>query len=177
MEFYMAFVVAQILGVLVIILGAILSPHMKTKTSLLLCNLVANALQLGSFWLLNATTGIFTVSSIMFRVFVLYLYARLDRRAPIWVLIGLMAIHTTMVLLSWEGWISLLMLSPLVRLYGMWQDKLQITRATFIITAIGFSIYSLLSSAYVVALNELILICSTAFAIWRFRQPKEVECD
>ena len=168
----MAFVIAQIIGIIVIIIGAILSPHMKTKTSLLLCNLIANALQLISFLLLDATTGVFAVSAIAFRVFVLFLYAKFEKRAPVWVLIGLMVIHAVMVLLAWEGWVSALMLAPLVRLYGMWQDKLQITRITFIITAIGFGVYSLLSDAYVVALNELILICSTALALWRFHRSE-----
>ena len=169
----MNFIIAQVCGVIVLILGAILSPHMKTKPSLLLCNLAANIFQLISFLLLGAITGVFTVSSIMIRVFVLFLYARLEKRAPVWVLIGLMAIHTSMVLLSWEGWISALMFSPLVRLYGMWQDKLQVTRVTFIITATGFGIYSFLTGGYMLMLNELILICSTIIALWRFRAKEE----
>jgi len=170
MDFDVNFITAQALGVLVIIVGALILPHMKTKARMLLCNLVSNALQIGSFLLLGAVTGVFTTSSIMFRGFVLFLFARVDKRAPIWVLIGLMALHIFMVWFGREGWISLLMLSPLVRLYGLWQDNLQFTRVSFIITALGFGIYSLISGAWIVGLNEFILIVSTTVALWRFRQ-------
>ena len=169
-----SFIIAQILGVMVTIVGVILAPHMKTKASLLLCNLIANLFQLAGFFLLGAITGVFTVSSIMFRVLVLFLFARVGKRAPVWVLAGLMAVHISMVLFGWEGWISALMFAPLVRLYGMWQEKLQVTRATFIITAVGFGLYSLLSGAYVVAFNEGLLIFSSALALWRFRQKENV---
>ena len=175
MFFDVNFIVAQVFGIIVIILGAIIAPHLKTKTRLLICDMIAILFQATAFLLLGAMTGVFALGAIMSWVIVLFLYARVGKIAPVWVLIGLMIIHSLSVAISWNGWVSALMLSPLARLYGLWQGNLQRTRVTFIITAIGFGLYSLLASAYVGALNEAILIVSAIIALWRFRTKKT--CD
>ena len=165
----MTFIIVQIMGVVIIIACAIM-PHMKTKSALLLCNMVANFLQIICFWLLEALTGVSTVFATTLRVVVLFLYEKQGKRAPVWVLVGLVIVHIFAVAFLWAGWVSVFLLPPLVNVYGQWQDNLQITRYAAIITALGFGVYSFASGAYTIALNETLVVCSAGLAIWRYRK-------
>jgi len=167
------FVIAQIFGFIVVILCMIM-PHMKTKSSMLGVNLAVHILQILQFLLLSATPGVYSSISATIRSVILFLYARKQKRAPKKVLVGLIILQIGMVIYSWESWWSICVMVAVTNIYGQWQKDLKITRIMAIVTSIAFGIYSWYSGAYVGVMNELLLIYSTGFALWRFRNVKQI---
>ena len=161
--------IAQILGVITIIISVMI-PHMKTKIRLLSLNLVCNVVQLSEFAVIGALTGIAGDISATIRVLVLFVFAKKCKRAPVWILFALITAHIIIIAVEWQGWLSVLMILPIASIYGQWQEKMQIIRITAIITSVGFGTYSLLSGAYTGAINDLMIITSTSFALWKFRK-------
>lgn len=68
-------IIVQFLGILVIVCCVIM-PHMKTKTSMLMMNFVNCMLQLISFFILNASTGVSHIIGTIVRTVVFYIYAK-----------------------------------------------------------------------------------------------------
>ena len=167
-ETVQAFIIAQVLGVIIIIVCALI-PHMRTKTRMLLWYIVVNVLQILQFWLLAARTGMLTIIAMAIRSIVLFAFSKNGKRAPVWVLLVLITLHLSAGIVAWEDWRSIFMMMAVVNVYALWQENLTIVRIAAIITSIGIGMYSLLSGAYTGAVNECIIIVSASLSLWRYR--------
>ena len=159
------FVLAQILGVLVIAIFAV-APHLKEKPEMMLCIVVGNALTVVEFLLLGATTEVAVIAISLVRSIAFFFYSRREQRAPVWLLILFMAAQAGAVFLTWKGWFCLLMLFDVGQTYGQWQTNLKILRISIIVTSIPIGIYNLIVRGYTGAVNSLVQLLSAGAALW-----------
>lgn len=169
----MSFVISQILGVLAIIAFAI-SPHMKAKSTLLVFVILGNVLTVLEFLLLGAMTEVAVMSISTVRTVAFFLYSRLDKRAPIWLLLLFICLQGGAVYVTWKSPISLLMLFDIVQTYGQWQTNMKILRICTIIASIPIGIYNIVVKGYTGAINQGCQAVSAGIALWHkhYRKPK-----
>jgi hypothetical protein len=161
----MQFIVAQIIGVVVILLGAITS-HMKTKSALLLCIVAGNVLLIAEFSLLGAMTEVAVISIALVRSITFFLYNKFGKKAPIWLLILFITAQVSAVFFTWTSWICVLMVFDALETYGQWQDDLKVTRITIIVASIPIGIYNLLVRGDTGAINCAVRTISASIALW-----------
>jgi hypothetical protein len=166
-------IIAQLLGAGIIIV-CILAPHRKTKAKIVLFFFITQFLQLLQFWMLMAYSGVGSSTAACIRSVILLIFALKHKKAPTVVFALLILMHIAAVGLTWQGAISLWLLCPICNIYGQWQDNVKVVRICAILSSIGFTAYSLISGAYVGALNEVMMITSACIALWRFRKPRSV---
>ena len=164
-------IIAQILGVLVIII-CIIMPQMKTKTSLIFCNLIATGLIVVSSILGGAYTGAATAVVSTIRSFMLYLYSRKELRAPAWTLIAFVVANTIAVFCTWTGWASALLLLIAFNIYGQWQENLKVTRICILVVTAACAVYNIIAVMYALVLNEVLQHISAIMALYRFRKKE-----
>jgi len=168
------FIIAQIFGIIMIILDVI-SPQMKTKKAIIFVVIFVNLAGTLQFVFLGKWTGIITTFIALVRTLIYYFYASKSRRAPIWMLIVLMVIQLGSVIWTWDSWYAIFMLLTVANIYGQWQINSQITRGGIMITGLGIGVYSVFSEAYTGALDMALRIVSSGIALWRYRKRKELE--
>ncbi|MDR1564887.1 MAG: YgjV family protein [Oscillospiraceae bacterium] len=161
----MLFISAQIIGVLVIIVGAIAS-HMKTKSALLLCMVAVNVLLIAEFSLLGAITEVAVISVALVRSVTFFLYSKFGKKAPAWLLALFIAAQITAVILTWKSWICVLMVFDALETYGQWQNNLKVTRITIIVASVPVGIYNLLVRGDTGAINSAVRAVSASIALW-----------
>ncbi|MCL1964738.1 MAG: YgjV family protein [Firmicutes bacterium] len=161
----MAFVLSQIIGVIVIIVFVI-APHMKTKPALLLCIVIGNLLTVIEFLLLGAMTEVAVISISTVRSIVFFLYSRSEKRAPAWVFLLFAGMQGGAVFVTWENWVSLLMLFDVVQTYGQWQTNMKILRISAIVTSVPIAVYNILVGGYTGAVNQCCQAVSASIALW-----------
>jgi len=130
--------------------------------------MLAQALQIIMFYLLSAWTGVASSSLAVVRSFTLFMFARRDKVAPVQAIALFILLQIGVIVISWQGLVSLLMIFVIATIYGQWQKNIKITRICSIIASTGFLTYCLLSEAYTNVINEIVIICSAGIALWRF---------
>ena len=170
------FILAQILGVLVILIFA-LAPHLKSKPEIMLCIVAGNVLIVVESLLLGAKTEAAVVAIALVRSLVFFFYSRKEKRAPVWMLSLFMAAQAGCVFVTWKDWFCLLMLFDVGQTYGQWQTDLKILRISIIATSVPIAIYNLHAELYTSAVNSFVQIFSSGAALWHrhYREPKKLD--
>jgi len=169
-------IMAQIVGVILIIVCAI-APQMKTRSGMLFMSLIGNSLWILQFVLVGAMNGALTGCVSIVRTGIFYFYARFDKKAPIWVLILLMLAMIGVNAYKWNGWLSIILMFGVANVYGQWQEKKQVMRATLLWTTIFNGIYCLVTGAWTGAVNEFVQTVSASVALWRFRKQRTTNSE
>jgi len=165
------FLIAQILGVILIIL-CVTSIQMKTKQRIVFVSLIANLVFVTQFIFLGRWTGVIVGAVTVMRCLIFYLYARKGKRSPVWILAVLILLYIGGVIWTWDSWYCAFTLLAVINIYGQWQTNVKFLRLGLLSANIGIGIYSVLTMAYMGALNELLQIFSVAIALWRYRNDK-----
>lgn len=160
--------IPQLLG-LVVIAICLIAPQLKTKTGILICHLTANILVVFQFWMLGAIGGALLAIVTIIRQIVLIPYSVKDKTAPGWTMLLFAAITVGCITLSFDRPADLLLLGAMANIYGMWQNRLNVTRWCLLFTVLSLGAYSLTYMAYTGALNEFIQAVSVLVALWRYR--------
>ena len=167
MELTLPFVIAQVCGVIIIVICA-LAPHRKTKNGIILMHVIANAFCIVQFSLLGAMTGMAGSILVLIRGGAFIWLARVQNFSVkllfLWVF-GLAQLG--IVYATWDGWHCALMLVPVLYTYGQWQDDIKITRITLFFTTLAIGTYCIMTGAFTGAVNEFIQSGSIILALWR----------
>ena len=167
----MNFYIAQALGIIITIIN-IIAPHFKKKSTILFISTTANVLYLGVYYLLGEDSGVAMYIVMIARSLTFYLFSRKEKKAPFWVMLLFVSASIISVIVTWSGWVCLLLLGAAANTYGQWQKNLKVLRVALIITTLSLGTYNVLVGAYTGAVNEYLQVISASVALWRFRKAK-----
>ena len=168
----MSWIIAQILGIIIIVICSIL-PQFKKRELILLGATIANLLYIVVYYFLEQKSGIalFVVATI--RTLVFYLFAMKEKKAPFWIMLAFVLIVIISTIMTWDSWICIFVLISAVNSYGQWQKDLKIYRIALIITTLSLGIYNILVMAYTGVINEFMQTISASVALWRYRKIEQ----
>jgi hypothetical protein len=162
-------IVAQIIGV-VLIMTTLLTPHARTKRSILLVILIANILSCAMFYFVDAKTGLFGLLVTTVRSIIYWGYSLHNRRTPLFVLILFIFAQIAATVIGWVDWISMFTVALILNTYGQWQSSVKVLRVCLLLSAVSIGIYCLYTHAYTGAANKFIQAGSTVVALFYNRQ-------
>ena len=163
----MAFYIAQICGILIMICN-IISVQFKTKDKVLICFVIANLFGIVQYLLLDAITAavVYTISTI--RCIVFYYYEKKELNPSLTALLVFEFTAVISGILSWQNlWSIIPIIVTAVFTYGLWQKNLTTTRITSALTGFGWVIYNFVVRAYTGALLDGALAISSIIALIR----------
>lgn len=137
----MLFILAQILGIVVLLI-TIISIQFKTKERILICQIIANSLLAVQYFLLNALTGGVVASINVIRCLIFYYYKKKNKKPSIILLSLFIIVAVVSGILTWQNGFSIIpIIATIVFTYGLWQDNVKVTRICTAITAGNWSVY------------------------------------
>jgi magnesium-transporting ATPase (P-type) len=161
-------IIAQIIGIVLICI-TLLTPQAKSKAGMLVIILLANLLSCALFYFVDAKAGLFGIIVTTVRVFIYWIYATKEQRAPIFVFTVFVLLQISATVIGWENWVSALTLVLILNNYGQWQTNEKTLRICLLISAIFWGMYCFYVHAYTAALNKWLQAISTLLALYRFR--------
>ena len=164
-------IIGQILGVLATVL-TFLSYQVNTKKLLLTVQSVATLCTCLSFFFLDATTGFALNLVCLLRNVVFYFQKSKTKLSYISAVI-LALVMVVLGAMSWQGWISLLMIVALAAntLFLSLGDP-QLLRKSILVTSAMVILYNIFVFSLGGIANEAISIISSAIGIFRYRKQK-----
>lgn len=172
----MSFILAQICGVIALIL-TVISVQFKTKEKIVMCFTWANIVVAVQYFLLGAITGAIISILNAIRCIVFYLYKKKDMKPSMIVLIIFEIIAVISGIISWQDMWSLIpIIVTVIYTYGLWQDDIKIVRITTGMVGFGWAIYDVVVKAYMSALQKIAQLISAVISIYSNRDkttPKE----
>ena len=163
MNFYE--VIAQVIGVVLIVLTIILH-HLKARKSMLCLILIANVLSCLQFYFLDARAGLFALIVATVRSVAYWAYSGKQKTPPLYVFVIFVLAQIAATVAGWVDWASLLTLCLLFNTYGQWQTKENVLRYCLLISSILLCIYCINSQAYTGAINKFLQAVSALYAIY-----------
>ena len=163
----MSFYIAQFFGLIILICNAI-SVQFKTKDKVLICFVIANIFGIAQYFLLGAITAavVYIVSTI--RCLVFYYYDKKNLKPSLTVLLIFEIIAIVSGIISWQNmWSIIPIVVTVIFTYGLWQEKIKVTRISSAITGFGWVLYNIVVKAYVGALLDGALGVSSLIALYR----------
>lgn len=172
----MLFVLAQVIGVIVLII-TVISIQFKTKEKILICQIIANVLVALQYFLLNALTGAVVAVINVVRCIIFYYYKKKNKKPSIIFLTIFIIVAIVSGILTWQNGFSIIpIIATIVFTYGLWQDNVKVTRICTAITAGNWTIYNVIVKAYAGALQSVAECSSAIIAMWRNKEKvKEQE--
>lgn len=171
------FIIAQIIGVLAIVVFAI-SPHQKSKVKVLVFEILSSIFFALQYFLLGAYSGTATSMITIINNLIFAKYAKDEKKIPfywlgIYIIVNILAgIFTYTNIFSFFP-----VVISILYAYGVWQDNLKVNRFIILFGALAWMIYNLAVSAYSTSIGNLYEIISAAIAIWRldiYKNKKEI---
>lgn len=170
-----AFITAQILGILQTICGT-LSVQFKKRQQIILFMIIGGVLILAVQLLLARYLA--SVLIIICTVFslVAYLYGQKNKKIPKW-LAGAFAIGIVVAsIVMWQDWFDIFALAAqLAFIVQMMMKKEQNLRVMVVVNVSCWIAYNLSVGAYTSIIGNLIMITSTIIALIRYRKVKNVK--
>lgn len=164
----MAFIIAQIIGVLILIL-TVISIQQKTKEKILMYQIIANVLDGIQYFLLGAITGGVIGFLNVLRCIVFYWYKKKDKKPSVLFLIIFILVAIGSGIISWQDNFSIIpIIVTIIFTYGLWQDNVKVTRICTSLTAGGWSIYGLAFKGFSRAIGSIAECISAIISIVRY---------
>ncbi len=161
----MLFVLAQICGVIVLIL-TVISVQFKTKEKIVMCFVFANLVMAIQFFLLNAMTGAIISIINTIRCIIFYYYKKKDKKPSLMILLFFEIIAVVSGMISWQNmWSVIPIVVTVIYTYGLWQDNVKVIRVTTAIVGLGWAIYDIIVMAFVGAIQEISQFVSAMIAL------------
>ena len=161
---------ANILGVLAIICW-VGSVQLKKKKDILLSQTVANGIYSIQYALIGAFSASVMNLSSFFRLLIFYLYEKVERKAPKWIMFLFMGLVIFLGFITFNGPLTLIpVFATILYIYSAWQDDLKILRYLYIVAAIFWIYYNFKVGAYIVIIGNVLEIISGITAIIRYKR-------
>lgn len=166
----MLFILAQIIGFIVLVI-TVISIQFKTKEKILICQIIANALIVVQYFLLNALTGAVVAVINVIRCIIFYYYKKNNKKPSIIFLSIFIVVAITSGIVTWQNVFSIIpIIAAIVFTYGLWQDNIKVTRICTAVTAGNWSVYNIIVRAYAGAIQSIAECTSAIIAIWKNRK-------
>lgn len=161
----MLFILAQICGVIVLIL-TVISVQFKTKEKIVMCMVFANIVVTIQYFLLNAITGAVVSIINVIRCIIFYYYKKKDKKPSLIVLLIFEIVAIVSGIMSWQNmWSVIPIVVTLIYTYGLWQDNVKVIRITTAIAGLGWAIYNIVVMAFVGAIQSVSQLISAMIAL------------
>lgn len=173
----MSFILAQICGVIVLIL-TVISVQFKTKEKIVMCFVFANLAMAVQFFLLNAVTG--AVISIIntIRCIIFYYYKKKDKKPSLIILLIFEIVAIVSGMMSWQNmWSVIPIVVTVIYTYGLWQDNVKVIRITTAIVGLGWAIYDIIVMAFVGAIQEISQFVSAMIALIKNKEETKEKTE
>ena len=167
-------IVAQILGIIAIVVSG-LSMAFKRKATIMLFCMIYNILTLTSYLLLGKYLGCILVGVLTLKSLVYYIFALKKLKPNVVVLILFEVSILAISIIFWESWVDLFMIAnSLINTYFSWQDNVIYLKASVVLCACLLILYDVFVGAYAYIVSE-VLYGGTALVslILMLKQNKE----
>ena len=173
----MLFVLAQICGVIVLIL-TVISVQFKTKEKIVMCFVFANLVMAIQFFLLNAMTGAIISIINTIRCIIFYYYKKKDKKPSLMILLFFEIIAVVSGMISWQNmWSVIPIVVTVIYTYGLWQDNVKVIRVTTAIVGLGWAIYDIIVMAFVGAIQEISQFVSAMIALIKNKEETKEKTE
>ncbi len=171
----MLFILAQICGIIVLIL-TVISVQFKTKEKIVMGMVFANIVVTIQYFLLNAVTGAVVSIINVIRCIVFYYYKKKDKKPSLMILLIFEIIAIISGIMSWQNiWSVIPIIVTVIYTYGLWQDDVKVIRITTAVVGLGWAIYNVIVMAYVGAIQSISQFVSAMIALVKNKQEKTKE--
>jgi len=173
----MDFVIAQILGIIALIIVAI-SYFLKSKSRFLMMQVVANFFYASSFFVLGAYVGAGIVAISIFRCIYLYFAEKYSFKYTRQYLLIFIALYIVMTIVFWKNAFDIMPLFTSITFTLAYTIKdLQLMRWVLIIPNSVLVVYNILTRTYSNALLDLMEVIVIILSIIKFRKLKTVNLN
>ncbi len=173
----MLFVLAQICGVIVLIL-TVISVQFKTKEKIVMCFVFANLVMAIQFFLLNAMTGAIISIINTIRCIIFYYYKKKDKKPSLMILLIFEIVAIVSGMMSWQNmWSVIPIIVTVIYTYGLWQDNVKVIRITTAIVGLGWAIYDIIVMAFVGAIQEISQFVSAMIALIKNKEETKEKTE
>lgn len=149
-------IVAQILGIIAIVVSG-LSMAFKSKQTIMLLCMIYNILTLITYLLLGKYLGCILVGVLTLKSLVYYLFALKKLKPNIFVLILFEVSILVISIVFWDSWIDLFIISnSLINTYFSWQDNVIHLKASVVLCACLLILYDVFVGAYAYIISEVL---------------------
>lgn len=163
----MAFAIAQLLGLIALMLS-IVGLQQNTTRKFLFFQVLINVLYTLQYFLLGATTGLSMCLVNTIRCIVFYSNKKKDNQSIVIFLLFLVIYLFLGICAASSLFDVILIIGTLMYTYSLWQSKMKITRVGTLISIISYIIYNLAVSAYSALILDFIDFVSISIAIIRY---------
>lgn len=164
-EFKIVFIVAQIFGLISVVLSA-KSNFQKNKEKVLKLLIFCNLTCFFEYYLLGGISASYASILGIARAYIFYLYSKYNRKRNIYVLLAILGTTCLLGYISYVDIFSILpIVSSIIYTYGAWQDNLTIYRITSTIGPLIWIFYDIKISAFFGILTCLIEMFGAIIAI------------
>ena len=170
----MEFIIAQILGLIALILVCV-GYFVKKHNTFLTIQIIANIFYAGAFLVLkNFAAGIITVVSII-RCIYLSICEKFNFKYTIHFLPIFFVCYITLGIIFWQSWFDIIpIITAIMFTIGFYIKNLQLMRYILIAPNALLVFYCIMSRTYTSALLDFIEILVLIFAIIKFNKQKKI---
>jgi len=169
-EIRMNFIIAQIIGIVLLIV-LVLMWQQTNKKRLLFFGIIGSTLSVIQYVLLNAITGASLELINSVRNIIFYFFEKNNKKPSVIVLIVFIMISIAIGMFTWQNLYSIIpIIVIIIYAYGLWQSDIKITRILACVYAAGITIYHILILAYTGAITSMIVCISIIISIIRYNK-------
>lgn len=166
----MPFIIAQICGVITLIL-TVISVQFRTKEKILIFQIIANIIVAIQYFLLNAITGGVVAIINTIRCIIFFYYKKKDKKPSLIFLTIFIVVAIVSGIITWQDSFSIIpIIAAIVFTYGLWQDNVKVTKICTVITSGNWVIYNFVVKAYVGAVQAIAECTSAVIAVIRYKK-------
>ena len=161
----LSFIFEETFGILALIC-TVVSMQLKKKFPLMVLQTASEAFIVSQYFVKGAITGSFMAIVSFIRDIIFTKYGK--KRAPLWILIALYIIMTTLTIVSWAGPLSILPFSgSLVYAWSLWYGKVKWIRLGNAVGNTPYLVYTILTGNYALFIMTLLEVASAAIGFIR----------
>lgn len=140
--------------------------QLKKKFPLMVLQTASEAFIVSQYFVKGAITGSFMAIVSFIRDIIFTKYGK--KRAPLWILIALYIVMTTLTIVSWAGPLSILPFSgSLVYAWSLWYGKVKWIRLGNAVGNTPYLVYTILTGNYALFIMTLLEVASAAIGFIR----------
>lgn len=161
------FIIAQLIGLIIVILSLI-GFQQKNGEKFLFYQIIISILYVLQYLLLGAITGAVICTIAIIRCIVFWKYKKENKKTPIYYLIIFILLSIlSSIITSTSIFDYILTLGTIIFTYALWQDNMKIMRAGSIICVLSYIVYNLIFKAYTAIILDAIDFFNLSIAIYK----------
>ncbi|MBQ6498172.1 MAG: YgjV family protein [Bacilli bacterium] len=167
------FVVAQIFGIIGIILS-VLSMQMKTKKNIMIMLLLLNLASALNFFFLNSTSGFFVCMFAVLETFINYQFDSKNKNVPIYVIIFYVVVNIVLGMISYHKVLDIVpVICALLFCATVCTKKEANIRKIMFANQSTWLVYDLIVKAYMFGISNVLTLISIIIAFFRYDYKKK----